>query len=180
MPARSKITLLPEGVRIELERRLIAGGFSDYTGITSWLNEALAKSGMTESVSRTAIARFGQDFAVKCEAIKVATEQAKAIVGVVGDDEGTMNEALIRLIQQLSFDVLIKNQDADVAALLPKMGVMIAKLSKASVDQKKYAADARKRAIMDAADTAGKAAEQAGVTAATIQKIRRDVLQMAS
>ena len=132
MPKRSKITLLPDELRVELERRLLTSGFSNYDAIAQWLRE------QDVDISRSAIHRFGQDFATKCEAIKLATEQAKTIVTVVGDDEGNMNEALIRLIQQLSFDILIKNQDADIASLLPKMGVMVAKLSKASVDQKKW------------------------------------------
>ena len=139
MPARSKITLLPEDIRAELERRLLTSGFSNYDAIAQWLRA------QDVDISRSAVHRFGQDFALKCEAIKLATEQAKTIVTVVGDDEGNMNEALIRLIQQLSFDILIKNQDADIASLLPKMGVMVAKLSKASVDQKKYATEVRKK-----------------------------------
>lgn len=141
MPARSKITLLPDGLRAELERRLITSGFSNYDAIALWLRE------QDVDISRSAIHRFGQDFATKCEAIKIATEQAKAIVGVVGDDEGNMNEALIRLIQQLSFDILIKNQDADIAALLPKMGQMVARLSKASVDQKKWQREIKEKAV---------------------------------
>lgn len=140
MPARSKITQLPDDLRSELERRLITGGFANYRDLAEWLR------GQGYEISRTAINRFGQDFQAKCEAIRVATEQAKAIVATVGDDEGNMNEALIRLIQQLSFDILIKNQDADIASLLPKMGIMVAKLSKASVDQKKWMAETKKRA----------------------------------
>jgi hypothetical protein len=140
MPARSKIALLPEDIRSELERRLITSGFSNYDAIATWLRD------QDVDISRSAVARFGQDFAAKCDAIRIATEQARAIVTTVGDDEGNMNEALIRLIQQLSFDVLIKNQDADVASLLPKMGVMIAKLSKASVDQKKWQRDVKTKA----------------------------------
>lgn len=174
MPARSKITLLPDNIRDDLERKLLSGGFADYAALEAWLRE------QGFEISRSAIHRFGQEFQAKCEAIKIATEQAKAIVATVGDDEGNMNEALIRLIQQLSFDVLIKNQDAEIASILPKMGVMIAKLSKASVDQKKWAAEARKRAIAEAADTVEATAKQEGVSPDTIQKIRRDVLQMAT
>lgn len=141
MPARSKITLLPDELRAELERRLITSGFSNYDAIAKWLRE------QDVDISRSAIHRFGQDFATKCEAIKIATEQAKAIVGVVGDDEGNMNEALIRLIQQLSFDILVKSQDADIASLLPKMGQMVARLSKASVDQKKWQREIKEKAV---------------------------------
>ncbi len=174
MPQRSKITQLPDDLRGEFERLLINRGFSDYAGFEAWFREK------GYEISRSAIHRFGQDFEAKCEAIKIATEQAKAIVTVVGDDEGNMNEALIRLIQQLSFDILIKNQDEDIASLLPKMGIMVAKLSKASVDQKKWAMETRKQALSEAADTAEKTAKQEGVSAETIKKIRRDVLMMAA
>lgn len=169
MPARSKIALLPEDIRAELERRLITSGFSNYDAIAAWLREQDA------DISRSAVARFGQDFAAKCEAIKQATEQAKAIVATVGDDEGNMNEALIRLIQQLSFDILIKNQDADIAALLPKMGVMVAKLSKASVDQKRYMADVRGKAAK-AADDVAKTARKGGLSEKTAEEIRKKIL----
>ena len=169
MPARSKVALLPEDIRAELERRLITSGFSNYDAIAAWLRE------QDVDISRSAVARFGQDFAAKCDAIRIATEQAKAIVATVGDDEGNMNEALIRLIQQLSFDILIKNQDADIAALLPKMGVMVAKLSKASVDQKKYMSEIREK-TKQAADDVVKAVKKGGMSEATAEEIRKKIL----
>lgn len=180
MPRRSKILDLPPEIKAELDRRLIAGGFTNYEDQADWLNERLSVVGLELTISRSGVHRYGQAFEAKCEAIKIATEQAKAIVSVVGDDEGDMNEALIRLIQQLSFDILIKNEDADIATLLPKMGVMVAKLSKASVDQKKYAAEARKKALEEAASTAERTAKQEGVSPDTIERIRRDVLMMAT
>ena len=169
MPARSKITLLPEDIRAEFERLLITSGFSDYAGLEAWFREK------GYEISRSAIHRFGQDFEAKCEAIRIATEQAKAIVATVGDDEGNMNEALIRLIQQLSFDVLIKNQDADVASLLPKMGVMVAKLSKASVDQKKWLREVRQKAA-SAADEVVKVAKAGGLSEDKAGEIRKKIL----
>jgi len=169
MPARSKITQLPDALRSELERRLITGGFSGYRDLSNWLRD------QGYEISRSAINRFGQDFEAKCEAIRVATEQAKAIVATVGDDEGNMNEALIRLIQQLSFDILIKNQDADIASLLPKMGIMVAKLSKASVDQKKWMAEARSKA-KDTAEEVVKAVQKGGMSEKTAEEIRKKIL----
>lgn len=172
MPARSKITTLPEEIKAELDKKLISRGFADYTALVEWLQ------GQGFEISRSTLHRYGQDFEAKCEAIKIATEQAKAIVGVVGDDEGNMNEALIRLIQQLSFDILIKNEHEDLLSILPKMGVMIAKLSRASVDQKKYASDARKKALEEAANAVETSAKQEGVSPETIVKIRREILGM--
>ncbi len=169
MPSRSKIALLPEDIRSELERRLITSGFSNYDAIAQWLRE------QDVDISRAAVHRFGKDFAAKCEAIKMATEQAKTIVSVVGDDEGNMNEALIRLIQQLSFDILIKNQDADIASLLPKMGVMVAKLSRASVDQKKYMAEVREKTKQTAEDVV-KVAMQGGLPDDKAEWIKKRIL----
>lgn len=169
MPARSKIHLLPEAIRTELERRLITSGFSNYDAIAKWLRD------QEYDISRSAVHRFGQDFAAKCEAIREATERAKAIVATVGDDEGNMNEALIRLIQQLTFDILINKQDADIAALLPKMGVMVAKISKASVEQKKWMADVRERA-RKTADDVMKVAKAGGMSESTAKEIRQRIL----
>lgn len=180
MPRRSKITQLPPEIKEKLDRLLIERGFSGYDGMADEINAELEACGLEISLSRSGLHRYGQEFEAKCEAIRIATEQAKAIVSVVGDDEGDMNEALIRLIQQLSFDILIKNEDADIATLLPKMGVMVAKLSKASVDQKKWAAEARKKAFEDAATAIEETAKQEGVSTETIARIRRDVLMMAT
>lgn len=57
---------------------------------------------------------------------------------------------------------------------------MIAKLSKASVDQKKWMLEARKKALEEAAETVEATAKQEGVSQEVIKKIRRDVLMMGS
>lgn len=176
MPARSKIATLPEEIKAALDKELISRGFADYGELADWL------AGQGFEISRSSLHRYGQEFEQKCEAIKIATEQAKAIVSVVGDDEGNMNEALIRLIQQQSFDILIKNsqeEGGDLTKVLPKMGIMVARLSRASVDQKKWAAETRKKTLSEAADAVENTARQEGVSPETIIKIRRDVLMMA-
>ena len=169
MPARSKITMLPEEIKAEVNRRLIAGNFANYAVLAEWLEE------QGFEISRAAVHRYGQEFEAKCEAIKIATEQAKAIVGVVGDDEGNMNEALIRLIQQLSFDILVKSQDGDLGDILPKMGVMVAKLSKASVDQKKWMSEMRKKTT-EAADEVVKVVKQGGLSNEKAELIKKRIL----
>lgn len=171
MPARSKIMQLPPEIKAELDRRLISGSFADYTALAEWLQEQGVE------ISRAAVHRYGQEFEAKCEAIKIATEQAKAIVGVVGDDEGNMNEALIRLIQQLSFDILIKHQDGDLGDILPKMGVMVAKLSKASVDQKKWQRDIKEKAVQAVKNIETKAtgSGKKSLDAETMKIIREEI-----
>ncbi|MBP8981234.1 MAG: DUF3486 family protein [Syntrophobacterales bacterium] len=143
MPARSKITKLPEHVKRELDKRLISGSFSDYRKLSAWLQE------QGYEISRSAINRYGQAFEERLAAIKIASEQARAVSEAVGDNEGVMSDALISLVQEKAFDVLVNLQTKDPVAfakIFPKMGIMVAKLSKASVDQKKWMADVKRKA----------------------------------
>jgi flavorubredoxin len=137
MPQRSKIITLPEETLAELNKKLVAGKFSDYAALAEWLQQ------QGFDISRSSLHRYGQDFAERLAAISMATEQARAVAEAASDDGNAMNEALIRLVQTKAFDALIATESAES---LPKMGVMIAKLSKASVDQKKWAAETRKKA----------------------------------
>ncbi len=150
MPARSKIDQLPPEIRDKFQKELLAKNFCGYEEIADWLNAQLADEGLEIRISRSGVHRFGQEFQAKCEDVKTSTEMARAFVGASGDDEGNLNEATIRLIQTMVFDLLLKakkDEDGkyDVADILPKIGVMVAKLSKASVDVKKYATEIKKK-----------------------------------
>jgi hypothetical protein len=137
MPLRSKVITLPADILKELNEKLVAGKFCDYSALAQWLQD----NGF--DISRSALHRYGQDFEERLAAISQATEQARAVADAAKDDDNNMNEALIRLVQTKAFDALIA---AESAESLPKMGVMIAKLSKASVDQKKWMRDVRSKA----------------------------------
>jgi len=136
MPQRSKVITLPEEILAELNQKLLTGKFCDYTALAEWLQA------QGYDISRSSLHRYGQDFEERLSAITMATEQARAVAEASKDDEGHMNESLIRLVQTKAFEVLIK---AESDENLPKMGVMIAKLSKASVDQKKWMAEMKKK-----------------------------------
>jgi len=137
VPQRSKIITLPPQVKTELDQKLLTGKFCDYSALAGWLQD------QGYDISRSAIHRYGQNFEERLASITMATEQAKAVAEAAKDDEGAMNESLIRLVQTKAFEALI---DADSSESLSKMGVMIAKLSKASVDQKKWMREMREKA----------------------------------
>ena len=141
MPPRSSISRLPKDIREAFEKKLIAGGFADYDGLAAWLKE------QGFEISRSAAHRYGQEFENKLSAIKIATEQAKAITEAVGDEEGAMGEALTRLCQEKAFNVLIKMEDLDPEQTnISKMGIMIARLNRAAVTQKKWAREVKDKA----------------------------------
>ena len=166
MPQRSKIIMLPEEILSELNAKLLAGKFCDYTALAEWLQD----KGF--DISRSALHRYGQNFEERLAAITMATEQAKAVAEASKDDEGAMNESLIRLVQTKAFEALV---DADSSESLTKMGVMVAKLSKASVDQKKWLRDMKAKASQ-AADDVGKIAKQGGMSESTAREIRQRIL----
>jgi hypothetical protein len=146
MAQRSKVITLPEETLAELNKKLVAGKFCDYTALAEWLQS------QGFAISRSSLHRYGQEFEERLAAISLATEQAKAVAEAAGDDENAMNEALIRLVQTKAFEALTAAKNAES---LPKMGIMISKLSKASVDQKKWM-----REIKDKAATAVKNIEE--------------------
>lgn len=177
MPAPSKVALLPEEIRAELERRLLQNGFSGYVQLSDWL----ASQGF--EIKKSALNEFGQDFKQRVNALKVATQQARAIVQESPDDEGAMSEALMRLTQEKLFDVLLKFQiDPDkVSSLnLGSIARAIAELGRASVTQKKWQAEVRDKARVIADEFAQTARKSGGaVTEETIETFRRKILGIA-
>ena len=172
MPPRNKITQLPPEIKAELDRTLISRGFAGYDQLAEEINQQLAAAGYELTVSRSGLHRYGQDFEARLAAISLATEQARAVAEAARDDENAMNEALIRLVQTKAFEALTATETAEG---LPKMGLMIAKLSKASVDHKKWPRERRDK-TKAAADEVAKGAKQGGMSEATANEIRQRIL----
>jgi predicted house-cleaning noncanonical NTP pyrophosphatase (MazG superfamily) len=166
MPQRSKIITLPEDVLGELNQKLLEGKFCDYSALAEWLQS------QGFDISRSSLHRYGQNFEERLAAITMATEQARAVADAAKDDDNNMNEALIRLVQTKAFEALT---DAKNFESLPKMGVMIAKLSKASVDQKKWMAEMRTK-TKAAADDVAKVVRAGGMSESTAKEIRQRIL----
>lgn len=143
MPPRSKVDKLPAAVKAWLDNALIEGNFSGY----ELLEAELKARGF--DIGKSSLHRYGQEFEDKLAAIRIATEQARAITDAIPDDAGAMNDALIRLVQQKAFDTLVNLEEG---ASIKDIGLMVARLSNASVKQKQWAADAREKlnAKMDA------------------------------
>lgn len=175
MPQRSAVSQLPEDMRKKLEQRLIKGGFAGYEDLSGWL----AEQGF--EISKSALHRYGQQFENRLQALKTATDQAKAIAQASKDDEGDMNEALIRLVQTKTFKVLVAMEGADggeagPAIDLPKVGRMVAELARASISQKKWAEQMRAK-VAKAAD---EFASRNGLSATQARDLRRELLGVVS
>ena len=105
MPPRSKVASLPKSVKTWFDKALVENNFSDYEALA----EELASRGF--SISKSALHRYGQDFESKLSALKIASEQARAVVAAAPDEEGAVNEALMRLVQEHLFKLLMTDGD---------------------------------------------------------------------
>jgi arginine repressor len=169
MPPRSKVAGLPKAVKNWLDQALAENNFSDYEALAA----DLAAKGF--AISKSALHRYGQDFESKLSALKMASEQAKAVVLAAPDEEGAVNEALMRLVQEHLFKLLMTDGDQ---IDLPKVAKAVAELGRASVVQKKWQTEFREKAEAAAAKVE-KIATKGGLNAATVDEIRREILGMA-
>lgn len=181
MGRQSSITALPEEVREALNRELSARNFSGYEALEEWLG------GQGFEISKSAIHRYGQKIERRMAAIKASTEAAKFITEAAGDDQDARSEAVIALVQTEMFDSIIAIQEADDEDLTPaeRLGMMssaaknIATLARASIAQKQFKTTVQARAT-EAAEKVAKLAKKGGMSAATVEEIKRSILGIAA
>ena len=174
MARRSKISKLPKEVKDWLDRALSENGFGDYELLAAELKER------GFDISKSAIHRYGQDFESRLGALRMATEQAKAIVQASPDDEGSVSEALMRLVQEKLFQTLIECEPGpDKNIDLAKVSKAVAELTRATVSQKKWQAEVGAKAVV-AADAVEAIAKQGGLSADAMDKIRKGILGIAA
>lgn len=174
MPSPSSVEKLPEDVKEWLDTALVKNNFSGYQLFEKELRER------GYQISKSALHRYGQDFEKRLQNLKLASEQARAIVAAAPDDEGAVNEALMRLVQEKIFAVLVDFEpDPDKPLNLGSLAKAVAELGRASVTQKKYAADVRKKTEETAASVV-QTARKGGLSDETVDQIKRQILGIAS
>ena len=172
MPKPRKVDRLPEDVRKQLDAKLITNAFSDYEGLSKWLKS------IGYEISRSSLQEHGQAFKQKLEAVKLATDQAKAIAEANPDREGAMNDALMRLIQQRLFDVLVEMEGETSPRALNAICLAVARSVRASIPQKKWMEEMRAKLDSSKTAAAGKVREiasEGGLSKEAADRIR-DVL----
>jgi Asp-tRNA(Asn)/Glu-tRNA(Gln) amidotransferase B subunit len=172
MPKRSSVKALPAKVKEWLDKYLVESDFSGYEA----LSVALAKKGY--QISKSSLHRYGSDFEESLQAIKMSTEMAKAVVDACPDDANNFGEALTRLVQQKSFEVLTKMEVDPDKVKLTDLGKMVSLVNRTSIDIKKYAAEVRQKAS-DAAQEVEKVVKKGGLSDEAVQAIRRSILGIA-
>ncbi len=170
MPARSKVSTLPDDVRAELDRRLVEGGFGGYVELSEWL------AGRGCHVSKSSLQRHGATLERRIEQTRIATESARTLVEAVPDDAGAMSLATLRMAQQRIFDLLLAAEDGSLQDV-SRAARAVAELGRATGSVQRD----RRAILAEAADRAESAAlaesEKAGrkLSPASLRTIREQV-----
>lgn len=180
MPPPPKVDRLPEDVRGELDRRLIAAGFCNYEAFKSWLGD------LGYDVSVTAIWKHGKKLKQRIEAIKVSTQAAQLLAETAPDEAGALSSAVLNLVQTEMFDLMVNLQEVEDAEdmgarvkLLGNAAHAMADLARASLKQKEWANKVRERAEAAAA-AVEKITRKGGLSAEAANEIRREILGIAA
>ena len=172
-PLRPKAEQLPQAVKQWLDATLVDGNFSGYEAIAGELKTR------GYAISKSALHSYGQKFEDNLKRLKLATEQARAVVAATPDDDGALNEAMMRLTQEKTFQIL-QDLNIDAETIDPiKLMRAVAELGKASVAQKKWQVEARRIALTEAATVAGKEARASGLDDAAADRIANRILGIA-
>lgn len=169
MPRRSKAEQLPAAVKAWLDQALVEGNFSGY----ELLAAELKKRG--HEIGKSSLQRYGSVFEQRIAQLKVATEQARAVVQAAPDDADDMSQALMRLVQQKTFQLLVE-ADVDPSKVnFEKLTLNVARLARASVPLKRFAAEARAKlkAVLDAVEKDAAGGEQQDALA-LLKRVREE------
>jgi Protein of unknown function (DUF3486) len=188
MPRVSTIKRLPDDI-LEKMHELLRDARCTQLDITAQINTLLEQKGHDGRVSKSAVGRYALDMEEAGAHLRESREMAKQWIGTVGSaPQGEVGLYVNEIIRTLSLDVSLMMRrgviDAETAPdavkMLKDLALTTMRLEKATSDNVKRAAEIKKQAMEEAADKVSEVAKQEGVSAETIQRIRRDVLMMAT
>ena len=184
MGRKSSISRLEPDIKAYIEAKLSEDRLTLEELIADLRRQFPGAAAAGELPSRHAVGRYRKHLDERLAAIRASTEAAKIIRATVGDREDARSEALLAMIQSELFDSIMLLQSATAEGvdpaervdLLSKAGKHIATITRASVQDKRYQAEAvaairaellaEQRAKLDAMGNKG------GVTEETKQAIR--------
>lgn len=180
MPQRSKVDLLPQEIKEELNQRLHSGSFSDYAGLTDWLEARCAEAGLGDDAapSKTALHKYGRQFQERCEMLRASTQQAVEMKRILGDEEAEVTEMSLQMAQSLMFNLMVERGEDLSPKEMSLLTRAIADASRGSISVKKFQAEVKKRAEV-AATEADEALKREGISDETAALIRSKFLGLA-
>jgi len=169
----SKITQLPPEI-VEAVNKKLAGG-TTYRDIAEWINGMSEETGI--EVSHMSVQRYGKDFLTRLEKLRLARDQARAIVEDNKDRPATeMTEAASNLAVQMiqEYFMKVQNEGGEIDKGLIETMKALAQLERSSVAREKLKLEFRQKAeqAVKAIEETGR---QKGLDAETLTYIKEQV-----
>jgi len=158
-------------VRSELDQRIAQQEFKDYRQLKRWLGAKGCQ------ISTLAVKHHALKLEEKIAAVRVATEQARAMVAAGEADDGELSQALMQLVQQHLFTLLIELKTTTLSEIdLGSLARTVSTLARATIAQKRYADEIRANVL--AAQRTLVEAEAHGLTDAGVSQIKRILMEI--
>lgn len=170
MPPRKKIETMPPELKAWLDEELVRRGFGDYVQLAADLRAKGA------DVSKSGLQRYGSQFEADLANMRIAGEQARAVIAANPDEDDSMSQALMRMTQHKVFEVLKVVQIDPEKMDLGKLTLQVSRLVRASLPMKKYAAEVRAKAEQRMKEVEAEAKAMKGesrdIALAMLEKVR--------
>ncbi|MGH8338318.1 MAG: phage protein Gp27 family protein [Gammaproteobacteria bacterium] len=118
----------------ELDRILIEGRLPNYEALAKWLSTQGRKIVEARPPS------YGRGLEQKLNLVRLVTEQATAVIEASPDDDNNLSAALLRLVQQHLFEMLVDLKTEGLTQKdIAKIADSVAQMTRATVMQQKWA-----------------------------------------
>lgn len=187
MPPRSKVYDLPPELRAELDRRLIDSGFGGYRGLAAWLAE------QGHQIGKSALHEYGsaleEDFEQTMASVQRTQKMAVAFAEANPDERGALVGATARIASETLLRITLamnkmESDPAQAAKLMPGIARALGDLGRLTISQEQWARELReaaaREALAAAADRAKAIGTSRGLSADTVDVLRREILGIAA
>jgi hypothetical protein len=194
MPRPSKIDQLPDEVRDALNGWLRDPAITQEEA-TERTNQLLEAVGHPERVSKSGVNRYSLRMEQVGERLRQSRQVAEMWIGKLGAvPQGQMGHLINEILRTLAFDMSMQLQDDAVAAIDPEeragvismlkeLSLSVMRLERAASENVKREEEIRKQERAKAAEEAASAAERTlasqGMSRASIDTIKREILGIA-
>jgi hypothetical protein len=180
MGRRAKVATMPRDIREWLDALLVRGEHGGYEALAA----LLAERGV--QIGKSSLQRYDVKLQRRLQSIRDATEAARALAAGARDDAGDLSASVLAMVQTEMFDLLVnlreatsEDDPAERAKLLGRLAKTISESARASVAQKKWAAEVRTKTEAAAA-RADKIARKGGLSEDAAAQIRAASLGIAA
>ena len=189
MPKPSTVDLIPAEIKSQLQAWLQDPRITQEEA-TSRANQLLELAGHPERLSKSSVNRYAVKMEEVGQKLRQSREVAQMYIAQVGAaPQGQTGLLINEMLRSMAFELSLKIQDAELSDpeamsatidQIKALALTMQRLEQSATINVKREAEIKRQAVEQAADKAADVAKAEGVSAETIQRIRRDVLMMAN